>query len=487
MKNKNRHIRLVIFAGIAAGIVFAGCRKDQIYKGDNAQLQFSGDIRNGGLITFDTVFTTIGSVTRVLRVLNPYKNTIKTDISLLGGNVSYYSINVDGISGTSFKDVEIRGKDSIFIFVKVNLNPNAQNSPMVVADTLVFFTNGNRQNVELVACGEDAIFIVPNRVITDDTGKIIMRYNIVAEEGKQVTWTKDKPYVIYGCAVIDSVAKLTIEAGTRIYLHKKAMIWVYPEGCIHVNGTKDEPVVFQGDRRSEAYERDYAQWDRIWICEGKNDNIINYAVIKNANVGIQAEIFEKDMGNKLILTNTEIRCSEIYNFLGRGYTVEAYNNIFSNSATRCVSLQQGGNYTFINNTIYNQYFTVRTEPAVFFSNYYMPDITTIFMGNFQCSFINNIVYGNITNELGCSITKDADFKLYVENCLIKTDQKALENFTTYSNLILNKDPSVENFKDYNFRLKSDSPCKGAGKATTQVQQDITGATRSNPPSIGAYE
>ena len=162
MKNKNKYIQFILFVGITASVVFTGCRKEPIYTGDDAQLQFSGDIRNGELITFDTVFTTIGSVTRVLKVLNPHKNTIKTDISLLGGNVSNFSVNVDGVSGTAFKDVEIRGKDSIFIFVKVNLNPNAQNSPMVIADTLAFFTNGNRQNVELVACGEDAIFIVPN-------------------------------------------------------------------------------------------------------------------------------------------------------------------------------------------------------------------------------------------------------------------------------------------------------------------------------------
>jgi hypothetical protein len=481
MKNRNFYIQFTFFAGIAAGVAFMGCRKDQIYTGNDAQLEFSGDINESGLVTFDTVFTTIGSVTRVLKVLNPYKNTIKTDISLLGGNVSSYSVNVDGVSDVAFKDVEIRGKDSIFIFIKVNLNPNAQNSPMIIADTLVFFTNGNRQDVELVACGEDAIFIIP------DFKWYNMPCKVVAKEGEHVTWTKDKPIVIYGYAVIDSTAKLTIEAGTRIYLHKGAGMWVYMGSCIHVNGTKEEPVVFQGDRRSEAYERDFAQWDRIWICEGENDNIINYAIIKNALVGIQAEIYEKGMGNKLILTNTEIRCSELHNFLGRSYIVEAYNNIFSNSAKVCVSLQQGGNYTFINNTIYNQYRTSRTMPAVFFSNYYMPDLTTIIKGSFQCRFINNIVYGSMSKELDCSIIKDVNFELYVENCLIRTPDSILNKFTTYSDIILNKNPSVEDYEKYDFRLKGDSPCKGKGRSTSQVLQDITGATRNNPPSIGAYE
>ena len=478
MKNRNYYIRFALFAGIAMGVVFTSCRKDTVYTGNDAQLNFSEE-----LITFDTVFTTIGSVTRVLKVVNPQKNTIKTDISLLAGNTSSFSVNVDGVPGTMFKDVEIRGKDSIFIFIKVNLNPNAQNTPILIADTLVFITNGNRQDVELLACGEDANFIVPNMEIKDSDGNVFMRYRII--EGADVTWKKDKPYVICGYAVIG--ARLTIEAGTRIYLHKKAGIWVYPGGCLRVNGTKGEPVVFQGDRRSEAYERDFAQWDRIWICEGNWDNIINYAVIKNAFIGIQAEIFENNLGNKLILTNTEIRNSQYCGFLGRGYTVEAYNNIISNCEKYCVSLMQGGNYTFINNTICNQYPFVRTEPAVSFSNYYRLDIETVYMADFKGRFINNIVYGNIAKELSCDFIKDVKFELDVENCLIKTDQSVLEKFTSYSDIILNKDPLITDILKYDFTLKTDSPCKRTGKPTTEVQQDFTGTVRNNPPSIGAYE
>ena len=480
MKIRNYCIKCVLFVGMAAGIMFAGCRKDVVDTGSDVKLRFSKEI-----ISFDTVFTTIGSVTRVLKVFNPHQNTIKTDITLLAGNTSYFSVNVDGESGTVFKDVEIRGKDSIFIFIKVNLNPNAQNTPMVIADTLVFLTNGNRQNVELVACGEDAHFIVPNEEIRDDSGRLILRYNIVAEAGQTVTWTKDKPYVIYGYAAVDFAAKLNIEAGTRIYLHKGAGIWVM-EGCIRVNGTKDEPVVFQGDRRSEADNRDFAQWGRIWICEGREDNIINYAVIKNAFIGIQAEVLINNLGNKLILTNTEIRNSQYAAFLGKSYTVEAYNNVFSNCEKFCVALLQGGNYTFINNTIYNQYPFMRTTPAVLFSNYFMDGITMSGLGNFNGTFINNIVYGNKENELGCAISQSADFKLYVENCLIKAKDSLSDYFTTHSNIIWNENPLFDSIQNYDFRLKSNSPCKGKGKPT-HIQQDITGAIRNNPPSIGAYE
>jgi hypothetical protein len=484
MQKRSRLFQVILFISIITSIVTVSCRKERIYTDSNAKLSFSQE-----LITFDTVFTTIGSITKVLRVCNPYNTMIKTDIGLIGGAVSSFSINVDGVSGTYFKDVEIHAKDSIFIFVKVNLNPNGGNNPMLIVDTLAFFTNGNRQNVELLACGEDANFIVPDNAIKDKNGNVLISYQVVAHEWEDIKWTKTKPYVIYGFAVIDSNAKLTIEAGTRIYLHKQAGIWVYPDGCIHVEGTKDEPVVFQGDGRNTANKYDFAQWDRIWICESRRDSKINYAVIKNAFIGIQAEIMEKDMGNKLTLTNTEIRCSQAYGFFGRGYRVEAFNNVISNCSNYCVALVQGGDYNFINNTIYNQYASSnRTTPAVYFSNVYYPSATSAgIVSDFNCSFTNNIVYGHFQKELNFYSRPETDFKLYVDNCLIKTDMSILEKTTAHSNVILNQDPMVKDVSEYDFSLQSVSPCKGKGKKTTQVSEDLTGAIRNDPPSIGAYE
>lgn len=476
--------RFILFLAIGASIAFISCQKNRIYTNSDAKLYFSEEI-----IAFDTIFTTIGSVTKILKVSNPHKNTVKTDIILTGGSISNFSVNVDGVAGTYFKDVEIHGKDSIFIFIKVNLHPNGSNIPVVIADTLAFFTNGNHQNVELVACGEDAHFIVPDRVLRGSDGNIIMNYKVVADEGTNITWTNDKPYVIYGYAVIDSVAKLKIESGTQIYLHKGAGLWVYPGGCIHVDGTKDEPVVFQGDGRSAANEFDFAQWDRIWLCEGRNDNIINYAVIKNAFIGIQAEILERDMGNKLILTNTTIKCSQAYGFFGRSYRVDAFNNVISNCGNYCLSLVQGGIYNFINNTIYNQYsYSSRTTPAAYFSNVYYPSvISPAIAADFECHFINNIVYGTSSNEFNFYSVSATKFELYVDNCLIKTDKDILEKVTASSDVLLNQNPLLGNVTEYDFSLQNNSPCKGKGKKTAQVSEDITGATRNDPPSIGAYE
>jgi hypothetical protein len=338
----------------------------------------------------------------------------------------------------------------------------------------------------LIAFGEDAHFILPDRTV--QLGNSLLHYKIVAETGEHITWTNEKPYVIYGCAVVDLAGKLSIDPGTQIYLHKNGILWVYTGGCLHVNGTKDQQVVFQGDRRAFAYSNDYAQWDRIWINEGSQDNIINYAVIKNAYIGIQAEIMNQGMGNKLILTNTLIQCSQKFGFLGRSYSVEAYNNVIADCRESCLYLAQGGNYIFSNNTIYNNYASSgRTTSSAVFSNYYDVSNEIRNIGDFRCDFTNNIVYGNAVTEFACSKTKDAEFKLNVENCLIKIKSDVLPELTFYSALILNQDPLIKDASQYDFQLQDNSPCKAAGKNIPQPTQDITETIRNNPPSIGAYE
>jgi len=92
----------------------------------------------------------------------------------------------------------------------------------------------------------------------------------------------------------------------------------------------------------------------------------------------------------------------------------------------------------------------------------------------------------LENELSCAISKSADFKLDVENCLIKANKDVSDGFTTHSAIIWNENPLFDSIQNYDFRLKTNSPCKEKGKPT-QIQYDITGAIRNNPPSIGAYE
>ena len=481
--------RFIVYALGAGLLVFSSCKKGDYYTGSDAKLQFSNTI-----ITFDTVFTSVSTITKVLKVSNPYKTDIKTDIVLVGGTMSYFSINVNGVPMQKqyLEDVEIPAQDSIFIFIKANINPNGVNNPMLACDTLRFTTNGNKQNVELLACGQDAHFIIPKDTLLidngDGTATMFPSCHFIAEEGQEVTWKNDKPYVIYGYAVVLPNSKLIVEKGTRIHLHKDAMLWVYVDGCLEVNGTKDEPVTFQGDRLEEWYQKGYGLWDRILICEGNRDNKINYAVIKNAAIGIQTETFESKKSNKLILTNTVIKTADLAGLLSKNYTIEASNNVFMDCMQYCVALTQGGDYTFVNNTIYNRYSSRRTTPSLYISNYYKYSDEYIVFDDFSGNFVNNIVSGTLDKpEFDCSFLKDAKFSATFENCLLKTSDEVLKK-VTHDNTLLNKNPDFEDAKEYNLKLKSGSPCKKAGKTVLWLQTDIEGNPRnSSYPSIGAYE
>ena len=125
MRNQIKYFPLLLI------IVLCGsaCRKPVL--DDNVKLWFSTSS-----ITFDTVFTTLGSTTRYFTVYNPSEHDIKVDVFLAGGNTSCYSINVNGVAGNQQRDVLIPAKDSIFVFAKVTINPGNQNQPFLICDSI---------------------------------------------------------------------------------------------------------------------------------------------------------------------------------------------------------------------------------------------------------------------------------------------------------------------------------------------------------------
>lgn len=467
--------------------VFFSCKHTNYNTDKNARLRFSTQA-----VTFDTIFTSVSSITRTLKVFNPYNAAVKTDIALVGGSSSYYSINIDGVACRQAREVEIAAKDSIFIFIKINIPPNQSDIPMLVADTLAFYTNGNRQNVDLLAFGQDAHFILPQAIYATPDGQGGVAGNIVAHEGETVHWTADKPYVVYGYAIIDSSATLIIDPGTKIYLHKNSGIWAYTGSSLQVKGTLDQVVTFQGDRIEPWYQDDYSQWDRIWLCESDRNHEISHAVISNAYIGIQAETIGNTMlGNTLLLQNTTIKKTELYGIYARSYHIQAYNNEIINSKQACVCLSAGGVYDFFHNTIYNAISTQRTMPAVIVSNY---DITTDVngtagYGDCYTRFTNNIIYGTADNELYTTCLNDAVMDLQLDYCLLKIKTTSLDTIPHGNNILQNKNPLfVKTAKDdLDLSLSASSPCKSAGVYMPQITTDKKNMPRNNPPSIGAHE
>ena len=96
------------------------CEDERYLSSPDAQLRFSADT-----VMFDTVFSTMGSTTRMLKVFNPYKDKLLiSSVKVGGGEFSNFRLNVNGVAGNEIRDVEIPPNDSIFIFVEVTVDPD---------------------------------------------------------------------------------------------------------------------------------------------------------------------------------------------------------------------------------------------------------------------------------------------------------------------------------------------------------------------------
>lgn len=448
------------------------------YNGD-AVLDFSTDT-----LMFDTVFTSTASATKSFTVRNTSNDPVKLDIYLAGGTQSYYSINVDGVAGTEFHNVEIAPHDSIFVFVKVTINPTNQNTPYLVTDSVIFYNTESSQSVQLVAFGQDAHFIVPDHLTSS------MHYKIVAHEHEDIHWTNDKPWVIYGWAVVDSLGKLTIEPGTRIYVHNGGGIWVFRYGNIHINGTADDPVIIRGDRLESFFDTDYAQWDRILINEGNADNVINNAIITNAAIGLQVSAHTDYLPNKTIVTNTIIHNNKNAGVLAQAANLEMTNCQISNNGQFSMALQVG-DFKLQHLTVANYYSqTPRHNPTVLLSNYYQTvaanaagEYENIYMvgeTNLECN--NSIIYGYNSNEFAVSTTAGADCNYKLQNCIVKRD--TMNNH--YINCF-NRNPKFASELEQKFFLTEASPAINAGMSGLGISTDLLGRSREGLPDIGAYE
>lgn len=471
-----------MMSALFALIIFTSCRKDETISSDPSyKLKFSTDS-----VMFDTVFTTMGSVTKRLMVYNPNENSvIISKVKLAGGSNSPYRVNIDGSSGTSVSNIEVAGNDSIYVFVKVTVDPVNDNLPLVVKDSVIFETNGNVQDVDLVAWGQDAHFIVADQHLNG-----LPPFSYIAKEGENIHWTNDKPYVIVGYGVVDSAASLTIDAGCKIHFYNNAGMWIYRYGSIQVNGTLDEPVMFQGVRLEQEYQDVPAQWDRIWINESDINSEFNYAIIKNGTIGIQAETLRTGLGNTLVLNNTQILNMQGWGIFTRFYQIEGNNVLIANAGSSLLNLTTGGSYQFKNSTFANYWgYDVRKDPLLHISDYFILQNGTeqlVYTGDLENAYFGDcIFYGSLENEILLDKYPESTslFNYNFDYSLLKTTNTNDEFFT---NCIFNKDPLFDSTQINDYHIDSLSPVRALGIPMGNPY-DLDGEERGETPDLGAYQ
>jgi hypothetical protein len=464
--------------------ILTGCQDDLVP--GQGSLDFSEDT-----VIFDTVFTTIGSITRQFKVYNPSSDEVTiSSIYLAGGQQSKYRLNVDGTPGIIFSNVTIQGNDSMFVFVDVTLDPNNQSGPAMVTDSVIFVTDGVQQDVDLAACGWDAIFYYPTNYLEG-----LGAYSII--ECPNMVWTSAKPIVIYGTAVVDSACTLDIEAGTRIFSHKSSGILVYRDGTLHVNGVQGNEVVFASDRLDEFYVDQSGEWDRIWLAQGSKDNTINYAIIKNGNVGVQVDFFNETSPNPTLrMSNTVIENMAGASIFGQTAKIDAYNCVFGSGGQFSAALTLGGTYNFRHCTFANYWVNGnRQTPALLQNNWYEAQGQT-YAFDYNAYFGNCIIYGNNLNELDNDVNTSGAFNFQFERCLIRVnpDDVDVSNASQFVDIIYNEDPNFKDASENKFELDTLSPAKDVGymsivNAIAELQNDLNGNPRTFDlgPDLGAFE
>ncbi|MHB1147002.1 MAG: hypothetical protein ACYC01_05330 [Lutibacter sp.] len=476
-------------------MVFFSCRKDFSAELSTGNLSFSKDT-----VYLDTVFTNIGSSTYNLKVYNKSNKNISVPFIGLGrGENSFYRLNVDGVPGKIFENVEILAKDSLYIFIETTIDYSQISNP-IYTDEIVFDNGKNLQEVKLVTLVKDAHFLFPSKDSNGFIETILIGKTTDGEDLKvngfyledNTTFTNEKPYVIYGYCAVPSTKTLTIEAGAKIYFHLNSGLVISKNATLTINGELNNKVFMEGDRLEPKFSNIPGQWGAIWLRAGSKNNSIKNTIIKNASAGIISDSIGNNSTPTLTIKNSQIYNSSNFGILGRETNIYGENLVINNSGQSSLACTIGGTYNFVHCNFVNYWNnSFRQYPSVLINNYF-----TYNKNNAQiveardlhaANFTNSIIEGNSNIELVIDKVEGTVFNYSFKNNLIRF--KEIIDTNHYIDNIFNGNPHFKSPTTNELIIgeKSDAIKKGSEAGRILAPNDILGVTRTVPPDIGAYQ
>lgn len=445
---------------------------------------------------FDTVLTSISTVTRFFKIYNPHDAFLRLDeVSLSGEGSRFFRINVDGRPGPSVRDISVPPNDSIYIFVEATIDPDQPESvsPFIIEAQARIRVQSTEQSVLLLAYGQNANYIPgpdqPNRISY-----------LSCELGTE-TWDDPRPYVLYGTLLIDSCT-LVLPSGTRLYVHggiannpigiyQDGLIYTLPHGRLETRGTLDKPVVIRDDR----IEPDYiGTWAGLRFGPGSGPHRLSYTDISQGLVGIYA-----DSGSVMTIDHSRIFNTGGPGVLARHADAEITNCLFYGNDRQSVALTYGGHYIVDHCTMAN--FGNTTE-ALLLNNFYCTDplcTEGARLNGLQAAVRNSILVGSSTDECWIvdatpedptQLQLDLRYNLVVVDDLL--DPSRYPDFLT--DLCLDcflwgtRDPLFLDLPKDDYHLDSLSVARGKGVALPGVTDDLDGRPRHPVnPDLGCYE
>ena len=467
-----RTLPFAIIALFALLLGLGGCISDDISTSSRDVLSFSTET-----VEFDTVFTGLGTPTARLKVYNRAKKGINISSIRFRNPEGGFSMNVDGVSGETFRDVEIRGGDSIFVFIECYIDPTERDEPFLREDEIEFVTNGVTQTVRCEAYGQNVERL---RGVTLD---------------KDMTLTAARPYVVFDSLVVAEGTTLDIEPGARVLFHDKASLVV--RGRLNAVGTPGKLIQMRGDRMDNvlpdvSYDIMAGQWEGIRIHPESFENRMAYVDMRSTVSGLRCDSCPDTSRPKLTLENSWLHNSQGHVLEAAYSRIGAYGVCFSEAKGSVVSLK-GGINTFSQCTVSNNYLFGGISGPLLDLDYIMPTDKLpepeAGLPWMEMTFDNGILYSPYTTAINVpDLTGSQVFLRYV---LFKAEGSDDDNFL---NCIWDANPdfcTVRSDYYFNYHVRPGSPALEAGDPAlvpAQSETDIDGVPRlaSGAPTLGAY-
>lgn len=461
-----------------------GCREYRVSDDPSMRLSFSRDT-----VLFDTVFTAQGSATMQLMVYNRNKNAVVIDRIGLA-NSKAFRVNVDGEADLSrLTHIQVNGGDSLFVFIRADIDPTDNNNPVLMTDQLQFhLQNDVTQAVELEAYGQDVTRIGRHHKGRTDTANAV--------------FTAAKPYIIYDTLVVNN--KLTIQAGARLYMHAGACIFAL--GDVKAQGTLEKPIIIRGDRLDRLFEHVpylYAggSWNGIYLQADKKQSYeLNYVDILSGNVGLYCISTYSGSMPSLLMNGCRIHNHTQYGLVLMRINAKVTNTEISNCGSYCIYCESG-THNFIHTTVASYFGNtdIRIQSVA------KENVAAVYIDNLsktsphtKTSFYNSVITGARTQQIVLATPFDQYYEGEFIGNYLKTDSlripAARDNIywteKEQSPVFRNTFYKYQEYNYYDFHLDSLSPARSIGDSITAIPYptDRDGVSRAGvKPDAGCYQ
>jgi len=230
--------------------------------------------------------------------------------------VPSYGVYVGYVHGTSFAAPHVAGTVGLILSMNPDLSPENVKS---IIEGSAEDVNGDEPGLEGwdEYLGYGRLNAFGALLLTPTDGPKTLQADVNMGAGRT--------YGIVGNLVVPDGITMKIDEGVHITMHQGSQITVEEGGVIVVQGTGDDPVVFQSETEESGY------WNGIKIYSTEQDNEITHCEVSGATIGIRL------VGGKCHLSGCDLKHNSCgLAIVNNGGALVEYTEIDSNVAFGCL-------------------------------------------------------------------------------------------------------------------------------------------------------